>query len=349
MIADKIRRVMWGREEHPATVFVPWDCGHRCPFCTTKAEYETKYPREKLDYYFSRQKESLRRLLEYGFVDDLVFTGGEPLADIKRLNELIDIAASRCKVYINTTLNLDGQQQEEAFEFLSRECGGPRVTGISVSIPYADASMMNARGYDMIGRLMRECGHMMPYNWLRVNSVVLGDESAEQIRKFVKDIISLERGKGHGIWAINLRKDYTKCTQANLNDWADPTMQTLLSMEDMPYKGHGGCFVCRNDVFWPNGDMMHRLVYHRGVESTSIRSGDLMVINDIVVKQDGEIRYDWIEGTQLPKCVMDTLARPQHTSEAEWKWKNPLFSHSVKKWGYTAQMTCRDQPGERCG
>ena len=23
---EKIRRVMWGREERPLTVFVPWDC-----------------------------------------------------------------------------------------------------------------------------------------------------------------------------------------------------------------------------------------------------------------------------------------------------------------------------------
>ena len=85
----KIRRVMWGREERPLTVFVPWDCGHHCPFCTTKHEYATKYPAEKIDYFFTRQKESVRRMLEYGYVDSVVLTGGEPLADVTRLDELI--------------------------------------------------------------------------------------------------------------------------------------------------------------------------------------------------------------------------------------------------------------------
>ena len=88
---EKIRRVMWGREERSLTVFVPWDCGRNCPFCTTKSEYSLKYSAAKLDYYFERQKESLRRMLEYGFVDSIVFTGGEPLADVRRLGELVDI------------------------------------------------------------------------------------------------------------------------------------------------------------------------------------------------------------------------------------------------------------------
>ena len=89
VLDSKIRRVMWRREERPLTVFAPRDCGHHCPFCTTKLEYETKYPAEKLDYFFNRQKESLRRMLEYGFVDSVVFTGGEPFADIERLDELV--------------------------------------------------------------------------------------------------------------------------------------------------------------------------------------------------------------------------------------------------------------------
>ena len=105
----RVRRVMWGREERPLTVFVPWDCGHHCPFCTTKSEYETKYPAEKIDYFFGRQKESLRRMLEYGFVDSVVLTGGEPLADLERLDELVSIvrrSSGNVKIYANTSLNL---------------------------------------------------------------------------------------------------------------------------------------------------------------------------------------------------------------------------------------------------
>lgn len=349
---DKIKRVMWGRFEHPATIFVPWDCGHHCPFCTTKAEYESKYPASRLDYYFERLKNSVRHLLEYEFVDDVVITGGEPLADVSRLRELIEVIRrderSHRNVYINTSLNLPDDQSDKAIRFL---CSATErlVDGISVSLPYADVSMTNARGYALLGRFMKECPREWRYDWIRVNSVVRGNESPEQLRRFVKDIRALENGHLPGIWSINLRKDYTSCTQANLNDCQDPTFRTLMSMADMPYKGGGGCLVCRNDVFWPDNDGMHRLIYHRGTESTSLRYGDMMVINDIVIKQDGEIRYDWKDGAVLPKCVMDALCEVEDPDEPEWKWKNPLFSHRLVAQTGLGEMTCRDhETAERC-
>lgn len=341
---------MWGREERPLTVFVPWDCRHHCPFCTTKHEYATKYPAEKLDYFFARQKESLRRMLEYGFVDSVVFTGGEPLADVGRLDELVDVARQcrrKVKIFVNTSLNLTPGQEARAIAYLS-ECGarGNKVDGISVSLPYADMEMFNAKGYASLKRLM--CMQALPYGFVRVNSVVRGNEGSAQIRKFVAAILAARSESD--VWSINFRKDYTECTQANLNDCQDPFLGTLMGMEDFTYQGHGGCLVCRNDVFWPRGDEMHRVTYHRGVESTSLRYGDFLVINDFVIKQDGEIRYDWIDGTALPKCVMDTLAEPLHQDEVEWKWKNPVFSHSLGVSGSPKGMTCRDGYSvERCG
>lgn len=347
---NKIRRVMWGREERPLTLFVPWDCGHHCPFCTTKHEYETKYPAEKFDYFFARQKESLRRMLEYGFVDSVVFTGGEPLGDVERLDELIEIAR-RCrrnvKIFVNTSLNLTSGQEARAIEYLCT-CGAreDKVNGISVSLPYVDVEMFNAKGYAALKRLMRM--QSWPYNFVRINSVVRGSESSAQIRRFVAAILAA-RSESE-VWSINFRKDYAECTQANLNDCHDPFLSTLMGMEDFTYQGHGGCLVCRNDVFWPHDDMMHRVTYHRGVESTSLRYGEFLVINDFVIKQDGEIRYDWTDGAVLPKCVMDALAEPLHREEIEWKWKNPVFSHSLKATGSAKGMTCRDGYSvERCG
>ena len=345
---EKIRRVMWGREERPLTVFVPWDCGHNCPFCTTKSEYSLKYSAAKLDYYFERQKESLRRMLEYGFVDSIVFTGGEPLADVRRLGELVDIIRQRhqeIKVYVNTSLNLSEHQETAALEYLRGNEESP-VDGISVSLPYADIGMFNAKGYGTLGRLVR--GRSWGYNFIRVNSVVCGKERSGQIRDFIREIFSM-RGEP-GVWAINFRKDYTECTQANLNDCRDPFLSTLMGMEDLSYQGHGGCLVCRNDVFWPRGDLSHRVTYHRGVESTSLRYGDFLIINDLVIKQDGEIRYDWTDGAVLPKSVMDALAENLHPDQIDWKWKNPLFAHSLRVSGSANGMTCRDGYSvERCG
>ena len=76
----------------------------------------------------------------------------------------------------------------------------------------------------------------------------------------------------------------------------------------------------------------------------------MMVINDIVIKQDGEIRYDWKDGAVMPKCVMDAFCKVEHPAEVEWKWRNPLFSHSLVAQTGLGEMTCRDHPtAERCG
>jgi hypothetical protein len=279
-----------------------------------------------------------------------VFTGGEPLADLERLDELVAIVRrSSCevKIYANTSLNLTEEQESRAIEYLHL-CGEreDKINGISVSLPYADVEMFNAKGYVALKRLVS--AKPWPYNFIRVNSVIRGNEGGAQIRKFISAILE-PRGE-FGVRSINFRKDYTECTQANLNDCHDPFLSTLMGMEDLSYQGHGGCLVCRNDVFWPRGDMSHRVTYHRGVESTSLRYGDFLIINDLVIKQDGEIRYDWTDGAVLPKSVMDALAENLHPEQIDWKWKNPLFDHSLRIAGSANSMTCRDGYSvDRCG
>lgn len=58
----------------------------------------------------------MRRILEYRFVDEVVFTGGEPLVDVERLEELIGLVGNR-RVYVNTSLNLDDRKTRSVFSF----------------------------------------------------------------------------------------------------------------------------------------------------------------------------------------------------------------------------------------
>lgn len=356
-MSEEIKRVVFGRKERTLTVFVPWDCGHHCPFCTTKEEYATKYPSRNLEKNFESVKESLRRMMSYDVVTDVVFTGGEPLSDVRRLKSLVDIACKdgRVNVFINTSLNVEPEKEQEALEFLRDE---NRITGISVSLPYVDAKMMNSKGFETAKRLAGMCTDewCKAFNWMRINSVVTGKETPAQINDFLNKVFSIGGNELH-IWSVNFRKDYRYCNQTNLNDCYDPTMATLMSMPNMLYVGQGGCLVCRNDIFWPRNilendkdGVIHRVVYHRGTEQSSLRFGDLLVINDLVIKQDGEIRYDWIEGTAVPKRVMDVLDGKSWQGDG-WKWKNHRFSHSLLKannWSI-GEMTCRDSDRyERC-
>lgn len=93
---------------------------------------------------------------------------------------------------------------------------------------------------------------------------------------------------------------------------------------------------------------MHCLTYHRGTEQSSLRFGELLVINDFVIKQDGEFRYDWVDGTVLPRHVMDVLTGAE-AAEEEWMWKNQDFSRHLSVSGSANEMTCRDLGLERCG
>ena len=83
-----------GRNDFSVTVYVPWNCSNNCKFCSSKKDYE----RIKSD--FSKLKESLQ-LIRTSILPIVVFTGGEPSADIDKLQELLSIVDNKM-VYINT-------------------------------------------------------------------------------------------------------------------------------------------------------------------------------------------------------------------------------------------------------
>ena len=67
------------------TVFVPYDCQNNCPFCINKQEYAdcTGFSLEKI-------LQSIHTLDAITPRCDFVFTGGEPLADLKALQQMLD-------------------------------------------------------------------------------------------------------------------------------------------------------------------------------------------------------------------------------------------------------------------
>ena len=91
------------------TVFVPYDCQNHCPFCINKQEYAdcTGFSLEKIIA-------SIRTMDAITPRCDFVFTGGEPLADLNALQQMLDAIPTTHKVYINTTFPA---QETTTFEF----------------------------------------------------------------------------------------------------------------------------------------------------------------------------------------------------------------------------------------
>ena len=67
------------------TVFVPYDCQNNCPFCINKKEYADCSG-------FSLEKILASIQVMDGITPrcDFVFTGGEPLADLNALQQMLD-------------------------------------------------------------------------------------------------------------------------------------------------------------------------------------------------------------------------------------------------------------------
>ena len=80
------------------TVFVPYDCANHCPFCINKKEYA-----DCSGFSLEAILRSIRTMDSITPACDFVFTGGEPLANLDALQQMLDAIPSTHKIYINTT------------------------------------------------------------------------------------------------------------------------------------------------------------------------------------------------------------------------------------------------------
>ena len=67
------------------TVFVPYDCTNHCPFCINKAEYSNTS-----NFNLNEVIRSIKVMSVMTPECDFVFTGGEPLANPRALNKMLD-------------------------------------------------------------------------------------------------------------------------------------------------------------------------------------------------------------------------------------------------------------------
>ena len=93
------------KEGPTVTMFVPYDCNNCCPFCVNKEDY-----RDTSSFNLDRCYRSLDLLDKILPHNDIVLTGGEPLADLDALQDILDHIKDGHHVYINTTLPTNENQ-----------------------------------------------------------------------------------------------------------------------------------------------------------------------------------------------------------------------------------------------
>lgn len=267
------------------TVFVPYDCGNHCPFCINKGEYAN------LDG-FSAEKiiKSIERMDSITPYCDFVFTGGEPFANLKSLQMMLDKIPSTHKIYINTTLPVSENQSERdiiAFTTKNKD----KITCINVS------RHMQHYVQESNDSLLARLG--VPF---RINCVLYKNYPAEHLLPY------MDRFKRIPGSSIQFRFDYTATTPENLYDqMGDQILKDLKKLA--PYTGLDGCRMRCGFHFDYHG---MELTYHKTLPYSTIVEKDIVtgttydILYDILIKQNGDIHSDW-DGTLLDVAAYEKV------------------------------------------
>lgn len=259
-----------GRKNLALTVMVPFDCPNNCPFCESKKEYATNRPSlegvvNTMKHFFDKNN-----TLD---VPEVVITGGEPMANILALRKIINVIPSDKDIYINTTLI---KKNFEAFADLVNN--HPQIKGINVSrhcTTYEeDCKTLHGIVTDeAISRIKKS---------VRINCVI-----KDITHSFFSGVISRWEGKDV---ELSFREDFNTMTEEELHNPYTAPFGLLGNVKN--YVGNTHCKVCDTTTFLTRKNMVIR--YHKGIKNTLVYLGnDKYEINDIIVRQDGQIFADW--------------------------------------------------------
>ena len=198
------------------TIFVPYDCRNHCPFCVNKQEYA-----HAEGFSVEAILKSITVMDEITPRCDFVFTGGEPFANLKALQRMLDAIPTTHKVYINTTFPVQpGCSAEEMIAFTERN--RDKITCINISrhlTKYVEESPD-----EVVARIATP---------KRVNCVLYMDYPADELVDYA------ERWRKYNI-PVQFRYDYTETTPENLyQEEGDKILADL--KKRFTYKGLDGC------------------------------------------------------------------------------------------------------------
>lgn len=262
-----MRTFISGRGNLACTIFVPYDCDNNCPFCTSKVMYGELKGSFNLEEIIKKIE-----LLNYNDeIKEYVLTGGEPLANLDMLKQIIN--AMKKTVYINTTLPAY-KHIDEAIEYINSE---PKIGGINISRHLNYRFDGPTSTDDKLEKIQKN---------IRINTILPTTLDYDKLMKFIERYSSPTR-------LINLRADYRKIDTTTLKDRNE--IVDFLS-DKFNYIGTRTCLVCNSEFFaLPNGN---QVCYHRGLQYSSYELPSKTYVNDVLITPDGKIYKDWDFSTE---------------------------------------------------
>lgn len=298
-----------GRSNFSPTVFVPWDCANNCRFCTSKADYKRFTPN------LNNVVDSIKIVTKMGF-DSIVLTGGEPFANLQGLIKLLSIIPDGIKVYINTTLPADNA--ENIIYLINNH---PKISAVNISrhgnYYLQDTCFFNGNIFtdEQISAITKP---------IRINCLVSNTTSIFSVIKRWQHIPNCH---------VVFRADYRKVTQSTLKTLNDPFINQCTKYAN--YVSHGGCDVCEDIVFYSHYTKTY-FSYHRGLEKSSLRIGDTIIINDLIIKQDGSMYYDWdFKKDGINKLLSYPLSSPKPNNKCQQSYAIPVTHNNISRGTYS--------------
>lgn len=263
-----MKNYVCGRSNLALTVQVPYDCPNTCPFCTAKEKYQKEKPN-----YARVARAMYDALYENDLpIVDVVFSGGEPSANIEKLASLINIVPESKNVYINTTLL--ASTFEEFYTLVKSE---KKIKGINIS--------RHSTTYEEDCKLFHNIAtdeqieKLASITSVRINVVLYKDIDIEA---------TVSRWENHKVDSVSFREDFRKIkTERDLRE-PNGFTDRLRNLYNGWYSG--GCNVCNTEVH-AKGDLSIR--YHRGFENTLLDRGNYYEYNDVIIEPNGEVLLDW--------------------------------------------------------
>ena len=255
------------------TIFAPYDCGNNCPFCVNKKEYK-----ENPNFNLEEVKNSIKKIDKITPNCDYVITGGEPLADLDKFEEIVltiktlNLNGSNHKLFVNTTLPIKEEDIERVNKFKDV------ITCINIS--------RHVRKY------VKECDDRfidllkIP---VRINCVFYTEEEALLANNVIDRFKDFE-----GVTGIQFRDNYIGVNDNNLYNFYDNgRLNNLLRAIGVKFDNTKIHF---NSFRWDYKVLEIPLVkFHRTMCYSKVFRGGRIEINDVIINPRGDILDDWNE------------------------------------------------------